>query len=420
MIQLLAWLIIVLGSINLIRLMVMMMGADMYDLKRAKLSAKRRHKPFISVIIPAYNEELVIERTLDSLNANTYFNKQVIVVNDGSKDATAALVNRWRRRAANKGLKLNLINQKNAGKAAAINNGMRKAKGSLIMVLDADSVLAADALSEVPKYFIDKRVVMAAANVKIIDDGRWFSLLQKYEYLISYRLKKSLAHYNMEYIIGGVGSTFRASMVRRVGGYDTDTITEDIDYTLKVLQHGNKKYRLTYAPSVHAYTEGVMTFRELIKQRYRWKYGRMQTFLKNRSLFFNRHKKYDKRLTMWQLPYAIWAEIMFSFEPLMIAYVLSVILVFHDLTTMASVYAVTTIYIILNVLFDESETVRAKLKLLPLSLLQYPLFLLLTLVEYGALIKSAARLHQLKSGLGHGTWEHVARSGKPVTVKANG
>lgn len=416
--QVLAWLIVVLGTINLIRLMVMMVGTDLYDLKRAQQKHRRSYKPLISVIIPAYNEELVIERALDSICANTYRRKEIIVVNDGSTDATAAIVRRWRRRTANKSVALQLINQKNGGKAAAINNGMQKARGSLIMVLDADSLLAATALGEVPSYFTDKRVVMAAANVKILDDGSWFSLLQKYEYLISYRLKKSLANYNMEYIIGGVGSTFRASMVRRVGGYDTDTMTEDIDYTLKVLRRGNIKYRLTYAASVHAYTESVMTFRELIKQRYRWKYGRMQSFLKNRALFLNRGKQYDRRLTMWQLPYAIWAELMFSLEPLLIAYVLSVILIFQDLSTLASVYLVTTLYILLNVLFDDSETKRTKFKLVPLSLVQYPLFLILSAVEYGALIKSVARLHQLKSSLGHGSWEHVARSGKQANAKS--
>lgn len=416
--QILAWLIIILGSINLIRLMVMMIGTDIYDLKRTRAQRSRRYQPLISVIIPAYNEELVIERALDSINANTYRRKEVIVVNDGSSDQTSVLVRRWRRRVANKGMTLRLVNQKNAGKAAAINNGMTVAKGSLIMVLDADSLLAPSALSEVPGYFTDKRVVMAAANVKIIDDGSWFSLLQKYEYLISYRLKKSMATYNMEYIIGGVGSTFRASMVRRVGGYDTDTMTEDIDYTLKVLRRGNIKHRLTYAASVHAYTESVMSMRELIKQRYRWKYGRMQSFLKNRVLFLNRSRKYDRRLTMWQLPYALWAELMFSLEPLLIAYVLSVVLIYQDLSTMLSVYLVTTLYILLNVVFDESETRRTKLKLVPLTVIQYPFFLILTLVEYGALIKSVARLHQLQSSLGHGNWEHVARSGQTVKIQA--
>lgn len=416
--QILAWLIIILGSINLIRLMVMMIGTDIYDLKRTRAQRSRRYQPLISVIIPAYNEELVIERALDSINANTYRRKEVIVVNDGSSDQTSVLVRRWRRRVANKGMTLRLVNQKNAGKAAAINNGMTVAKGSLIMVLDADSLLAPSALSEVPGYFTDKRVVMAAANVKIIDDGSWFSLLQKYEYLISYRLKKSMATYNMEYIIGGVGSTFRASMVRRVGGYDTDTMTEDIDYTLKVLRRGNIKHRLTYAASVHAYTESVMSMRELIKQRYRWKYGRMQSFLKNRVLFLNRSRKYDRRLTMWQLPYALWAELMFSLEPLLIAYVLSVVLIYQDLSTMLSVYLVTTLYILLNVVFDESETRRTKLKLVPLTVIQYPFFLILTLVEYGALIKSVARLHQLQSSLGHGNWEHVTRSGQTVKIQA--
>jgi cellulose synthase/poly-beta-1,6-N-acetylglucosamine synthase-like glycosyltransferase len=253
---------------------------------------------------------------------------------------------------------------------------------------------------------------MTAANVKIRDNGSLLSLVQRYEYLVGYRLKKALNVYNMEYIIGGVGSTFRKSVAAEVGGYDTDTMTEDIDFTLKLLRNGNVKQRVAYAPTVIAYTESVLNFRDLVKQRFRWKYGRMQSFLKNRELFFASHKKYDKRLTWYQLPYSLWAELMFLFEPFMIVMVLTTILVLGDVTTLASVYLTTTFFVAWNIWTDESEDRRAKLKLLPLSLLQYPLFFILTAVEYGALIKSLARLHQLKSSLGHGSWEHVARSAR--------
>jgi biofilm PGA synthesis N-glycosyltransferase PgaC len=411
--QIIAWAILILGTVNLIRLMVLMVGTDVHDVRRSKSAAATRYRPKISVIIPAYNEELGITRCLDSLAANTYANKEILVINDGSSDATAARVRAWKRRKANRQVTLRLINQKNAGKASAINNGLQRAAGSLIMVLDADSTLAPNALAEIPRYFADKRVALLAANVKIIEDGSIFSLVQKYEYLISYRLKKSLSAYNMEYIIGGVGSTFRRSTIKRVGSYDTDTITEDIDYTLKVLSQGNVKTRLNYAPTVHAYTESVMSFGDLIKQRFRWKYGRMQAFLKNRHLFFNRDAKYDRRLTMFQLPYALWAEVMFGLEPFLIAYIFLVVYTYHDLSTLLSVYLVTSTYIGLNILFDDSETTGSKLRLLPLTLIQYPLFFILSAVEYAALIKSLARIHQLRSSLGHGSWEHVARAGAP-------
>jgi cellulose synthase/poly-beta-1,6-N-acetylglucosamine synthase-like glycosyltransferase len=388
--------------------MAMVVGADVYDLRKSR-QQKYLGEPMITVVVPAYNEELGIARTLDSLAANSYANKEILVVDDGSRDRTRHVVLAWK--ALNPDEPVWLIRQHNAGKAAAVNNGIKHAKGELVMVLDADSVLAPNALSEVPQYFADPRVVMTAANVKILENGSLLSLVQRYEYLVGYRLKKALNVYNMEYIIGGVGSTFRKSVANQVEGYDTDTMTEDIDFTLKLLKQGNVEQRVAYAPTVIAYTESVLSFGDLVKQRFRWKYGRMQSFLKNRELFFASQKKYDKRLTWYQLPYSLWAEVMFFLEPFMLALVMTTILILGDLLTLTSVYLTTTFYVMWNIWTDESESKRSKWRLMPLSLVQYPLFFILTAVEYAALVKCLARLHQLRSSLGHGTWEHVARAG---------
>ena len=412
MLEFLSYLIIIFGSFNLIRLGILMIGVDIHDIKSSRTSRQNKAgSPWISIIVPAYNEELGITRCLASLSANSYAHMEVIVVNDGSKDATAKRVASYQRKTRGS-FNLRLINQKNSGKAAAINNGVSHAKGSLVMVLDADSILAPDAIAEVPRYFQDKKILLAAANVKIIDDGRILSTVQRYEYLISYRSKKALNTYNMEYIVGGVGSTFRKHIFKKVRGYDTDTMTEDIDFTLKVLQLGNRERIVSYMPTVRAYTEGVLNLSDLIKQRYRWKYGRMQSFLKNRNMFFNAQRKYDKRLTFLQLPYALWAEIIFSLEPILIAYFLVIIAIYGDLATLASAYSVTTGFILWNVVMDDSETRRSKFRLIPLALLQYPLFFILAMVEYVALAKSIGKIHKLKSSLkqGHGAWEHVTRA----------
>jgi len=417
MLEILSILIIVLGSLNLIRLAIMMIGTDIHDVRLMRAPhRKRSYQPWISVIVPAYNEELGIVRCLDSLVSNDYSRFEVIVVNDGSSDKTASKIRAFQ--SKHKGFKLRLRNQKNAGKAAAINNGVKFARGSLIMVLDADSVLAPNAIAEVPKYFADSSTVLAAANVKVLDDGRLLSLVQRYEYLISYRSKKALNTYNMEYIIGGVGSTFRKRLFEKVGGYDVDTITEDIDFTLKVLRKGSKKQNLGYMSSVHAYTEGVMTVRDLVTQRYRWKYGRMQSFLKNKELFFNNSRRYDKRLTHYQLPYSLWAEVMFTLEPLLITYFIAVVVIYSDAITLLGAYAVTTILIAWNIIMDESETRASKKKLLPLAFMQYPLFFILSYVEYAALVKSITQLPKLKSSLqsDKGSWEHVARVGDQIKL----
>lgn len=411
MLEFLSLLTLIFGAFNLVRLGILVVGVDIHDVRRARQKQTRAYSPRISVIVPAYNEETGIIRCLESLAANTYSNFEVLVVNDGSKDHTAKRVRAFQRKTRGQ-FKLRLINQANTGKAAAINNGVGSATGPLIMVLDADSILAPYSLAEVPQYFHNNNVLLAASNVKIIDDGRWLTAIQRLEYLVGYHGKKALNTYNMEYIVGGVGSTFRKQIFHKVNGYDTDTLTEDIDFTLKVLQRGNHKRVVGYMSTVHAYTEGVLTVRDLITQRYRWKYGRMQSFFKNRIMFFNANKRYDKRLTWYQLPYSLWSEIIFSLEPILIAYFLCLIAIYGDSRSLLGAYLVTTAFIAWNVISDDTETMRTKLKLVPLSLLQYPMFFLLSFIEYVALIKSMARLHTLKASLsnGHGSWEHVSRA----------
>jgi biofilm PGA synthesis N-glycosyltransferase PgaC len=312
-----------------------------------------------------------------------------------------------------------IINQTNQGKAAAINNGLRRmAKGSLVMVVDADSLLHPEALEKMVNHFRDKRIIAAASNVKIIPTKKLLGVAQKYEYLISYRMKRALNTLNTEYIVGGVGSTFRKSALLRVGGYDTDTMTEDIDLTVKLIRtFGNKYYRVHYAADALTYTEHVLSFRSLVKQRFRWKYGRMQTLIKNRVLFFNNAKKYDKKLTWLQLPYAVFGEAILLLEPFLIGYILYITLSFTDLSSMLSVYLIVTAFVVLMLSGEDSESFKSKLVLALTLPLAYFLMYILAAVEFIALIKSIARTRKLlRQEYNEGSWEHVERSGGAVSL----
>lgn len=416
--QILAWLIIALGVINLLRITIYMLGADLHDRQRlamGKIPKPLPYRPYITVIVPAHNEEQVIVRCLESIYANSYNHKRVVVIDDGSSDRTAALVRQFVRDRGIHNLKL-VRQYKNRGKARSINHGLEYAWGELVMVLDSDSYLHPQALERVVEHFRDSQVVMTAANVKIIDEGTLLGLIQKFEYLIAYRMKRAQTAYNVEYIVGGIGSTFRKRVATQVGNYDTDTMTEDIDFTMKILSHGNVAQRVKYAVDCIAYTEAVPTFRQLIRQRFRWKYGRFQTFLKNRQLFWNRHHRYDKRLTMLQLPYALFGEFTFLFEPMMVLFLVTIVAAFGDFRTIMSAYIVTTLYIMLNVLGEDSETLGTRLKLLPLALIQYPLLFVLSAVEYSALMLSIAKSRQLFRGGGDSRWQHVDRTGQPAVI----
>lgn len=413
-------LIAILSILNFVRVLCMLIGSDIYDMvqivRKKKGAMLRAYRPQITIVIPAYNEEMGVIRTLESVLANTYKNKQVIVVNDGSRDRTAQMLRNYQRR--HKGQFI-VVNQANAGKAAAINRAVRYwATGKLVMVVDADSLLHPSAIGNMVAHFRDRRVIAAAANVKIIPTRKALGVAQRFEYLISYRMKRALTIFNMEYIVGGVGSTFRRSVLLKTGLYDTDTMTEDIDLTVKVIrQYGNKKYRIHYAADVLAHTEHVLSFRSLIKQRFRWKYGRFQTLLKNTELFFNKDKKYDMRLTWYQLPYAIIGEIVLLLEPILVGYILFVVFRFADLTSLISVYIIVTAFIFLMLLGEETESFRTKFGLALLLPFTYVLMYVLTAVEFAALIKSVRQAPQLfRREMAESSWEHVERSGKPVSI----
>ena len=166
-----------------------------------------------------------------------------------------------------------------------------------------------------------------------------------------------------------------------------------------------------------AYTEHVLNFKSLIKQRFRWKYGRFQTLLKNQAMFFSKSKKYDRRLTWYQLPYAIVGEIVLLLEPLLVGYIIYVVARYADLTSMVSVYVIVTAFVFLMLSGEESEPVRSKIGLAIALPLAYILMYILTAVEFAALIKSIAQSKQLfRREMVESSWEHVERSGEPVSV----
>lgn len=388
----------------------MLISSDIYDIRQLRARRGGRYNPRITVVIPAYNEEVVIRRTVESVLANDYRNKQVIVVNDGSLDKTKQVVRGVQRRHPGQ---VKLINQQNAGKAAAINRAVRFwATGSLIMVVDADSILHPTAIGKMVAHFRDRRVLAAAANVKIIPTNKALGIIQRFEYLISYRMKRALTVLQMEYIIGGVGSTFRKSALLKVGLYDTDTMTEDIDVTVKCISYyGNKKYRIHYAADAVAYTEHVSKLRSLIKQRYRWKFGRLQTFYKNRALFFKGGKRHSKLLTWYQLPYALFSEAVLLIEPILVGYILWVTVHFTDISSLLSVYCIVTAFISIILLGEGTERWQDKLKLAVAVPFLYVWMYVLTIVEFTALLQSIRQSKHITQPEVSVSWQHVERLG---------
>ena len=415
----LAYLIIILGTINAIRMSFLFISGDVYDCfwaRNKRKFVKKNYRPLISIIIAAYNEEKVIKRTLDSIYASKYRNFEVVIVDDGSKDRTGRIVKRFKN---NKLRNLTLVSQENGGKAIALNNALKNyVKGNLIMTLDADSVLANDALKKVIVYFCNPKVVAVASNVKIIKQNSLLGIIQYIEYLLGYRLKKAYTVLNNEYIIGGIGSTFRKSAIKHVNYYDTDTVTEDIDLTMKIIAKGNKNNKVIYASDVICYTEPAMNVSDLFKQRYRWKFGRFQTLYKNVGLFFNRSKIYSKPLTFLQLPFVIYSELAFLIDPILVTFIIYLCIKYRETASLLGVFSFLAFYVILAIVSDEHLSHKERIYFIIFAPLSYFFFFIISLVEYAALVKSIIRYKGIiyAREIGKCGWEHVDRIGSSLSV----
>ncbi len=418
---LLAYTILCIGLINTIHFGFYIVGANVYDMRELarRQKPKKRSKslrPLITVIIPAHNEEMGVIRSLESIRKNTYRKVQILVVDDCSTDSTRKLVYRYIKEHPKLDVHL-LRKQKNVGKGEALNHALRRmAKGDLVMTLDADSLLHRRAINNAVTHFDDPRVVGMAANVQIVDDGTILSMLQKVEHMIGYRSKKFYTLTNSEYIVGGVASTYRMDVIRQHKFYDTDTMTEDIGLSLKLLSlNGNKDQRIIYAADVLAMTEGVQTYKALFKQRYRWKMGMLQNLLKHRKMIGNPNKKYGKMLSIYRLPMAIFSELNLLLEPLLLGYVIYLGFVYHAPQIFLGAYLTITLYILWTVWPDEHMTNKHKLRVSVYAPLMYFVFYIMNLIQFVAVIRCLTHPKQVRRKVGTSAWTSPQRAGGSVS-----
>lgn len=408
------FIILTLCLLNLIRMAAYLITSDLYTLQRMQTDKKRKrwHLPTISVVVPAHNESNTIIRCIDSLvNSNYPKGKlEIIVANDGSTDDTADKVRAYKK--LHRDTKIRLINRPNKGKAKVLNYAMRRcARGSLIMCLDADSFLEKNALRNGAQHFRDRNVVAMSSNVNIVENGTLLALVQRFEYLVCYQMKKGQALLDIEYIVGGIGSMFRRSMLQKVSYYDTNTMTEDIDLTMKIIGRKNRKDRIAYAADSIAYTEPALSLSALMRQRYRWKYGRSQTFLKNKHMFFSRDKQQSKRLSWFMLPFALAQDAFFFLEPLVLGYFMYISVRYLDSSVFASACIVISGYLLVNVWSSGHLSILQRLRLTYYAPPMYTAMYVLSFVEYYALIKSMIELPKLRDSIKqhHYTWRSPER-----------
>ena len=248
--------------------------------RRQRLHAGTDYTPFVSVIVPAFNEELVVVSTLRSLLASHYEKFEIIVVDDGSQDSTSAVVK------ANFGKddRVRLFTLANAGKAAALNSGLRYAKGEIIVALDADTLFAPQTIGALAHRFYDPALGAIAGNAKVGNRTNIVTRWQALEYITSQNMdRRAFASLNCITVVPGAVGAWRGDLLEQAGGFPSDTLAEDQDLTLQIRRLG---YKIGYEESAIAWTEAPDNLRTLARQRFRWAYGTLQCMWKHLDALF--------------------------------------------------------------------------------------------------------------------------------------
>lgn len=272
------WTLGIVGALSLLRLLLLVLFA------RAHVRRRERFRPGapwlrevndpVTILVPAYNEEAGIESTLRSLLASDHPYLQIIVIDDGSTDRTADLA-AWLGDP-----RIQVIRQRNAGKATALNTGLAHAAYDIVVMIDADTVLEPDAIHRLIQPLAHPAIGAVSGNTKVGNRrgllGRW----QHLEYVFGFNLDRRMFEVLecMPTVPGAIGA-FRRDALLGVGGVSEDTLAEDTDLTVAVWRAG---WRVVYEESAIAWTEVPTSLRQLWRQRYRWCYGTMQVMWKHR------------------------------------------------------------------------------------------------------------------------------------------
>ena len=236
--------------------------------------------PSVTVLIPAHNEESVIVQTVTSVLLSDLKDIQVIVVDDGSTDRTLELLQSH----FGKNQALQIIHQVNRGKAAALNNALSHAQTDIVVTIDADTEIEPDAIRTLLRHFSDPKVAAVAGNVKVGNRSRWLTRWQALEYITSQNMeKRAFDLLNCITVVPGALGAWRRKAIEDGGGITADTVAEDADLTIGIRRLG---WRITYDEDAIAWTEAPERPAQLIRQRFRWTFGTLQSFWKHRDTLF--------------------------------------------------------------------------------------------------------------------------------------
>lgn len=259
---------------------------------------KLTKKPMVSILIPAYNEEKTLYKCISStLNLDYPKDKlEVIVINDGSTDRTREIAESF-------GSKIKLINQKNQGKARAMNNGLKICSGEFVACLDADSFVNEDTLKKMLSHF-NSKITAVTPLLKVHNPRTLLQKIQSVEYIIYIFIKKCMNKINAIFVTPGPFTIYRTEVIKSLGGFDEKSIVEDQEIAYRLQKN---QYKIKQSSGGEVYTESPANLKEFYKQRSRWARGTIQTIFDYRHMILN--PKYGD-FGLFQLPLNIFGLVM--------------------------------------------------------------------------------------------------------------
>lgn len=251
-----------------------------YETRMKKAAVFEHVLPLVSIIVPAYNESKVVAACVDSILRDEYPYKELILVDDGSKDDTLTVLRRYAHLP-----NVTVIGKANGGKASALNAGIQVATGEILFFVDADGIFMPTTITEMLKGFDDLRVGAVCGNDEPVNvDRPQTHLAALLTHVGTGFVRRALATLNCLPIVSGNLGAFRRRVLDEIGGFRPGFIGEDLELTWRVHKAG---YRVNFQPHARVFAEVPSTLQGLWKQRVRWARGLLQTTWLHRDMFFN-------------------------------------------------------------------------------------------------------------------------------------
>ncbi|KFF05086.1 polysaccharide deacetylase family protein [Flavobacterium reichenbachii] len=404
------WVAIFLGFLRIALMAIMAFIKRWRDYKNPPVYKTIKENPKVSIIVPAYNEEINAVKTIENLLCQDYPDFDIVFVDDGSKDQTYAMISN----AFKDNLKVKFYTKPNGGKASALNYGIALTQNDYVICIDADTQLKTDAVTQLMKGFTiqlkdHQEIGAIAGNVKVGNENTMLTKWQSIEYTTAQNFdRRAFDLINGITVVPGAIGAFKKEAIEKAGGFTTDTLAEDCDLTIRILRNN---YRIVNCIEAVAITEAPESLNEFMKQRFRWSYGIMQAFWKNRDACFN--PRY-KGLGMVALPNVLIFQIVLPiFAPLAdLVLILSLIWNHNDPDSLHKIVIYYIVFMLVDMLVSVIAFIFEKEKLTKLIWLIPQRFVYRQLM-YVILFRALRRAIKGESQ----SWGVLTRTGNVGTVR---